>query len=229
VIEFRVAEPISAREGERLRDRFKRRYEKIELLNTVQIEVTGSVVKPAVSVIGYKLTSAAGTDVLILNLEQMTIGTIRMAPYYGWDKFVAAARENFDEFTKIVGRRRISRIGVRFTNRIDAPGSASSPLGRLFNLGISYPADVAGNPDPYYLSFNALHPGTKTWLIVQHGVMQPPALLDHTSFLLDIDAYIDSDIPQRLDEMWGSVEVLHTAKNAVFESCITDECRALFL
>ncbi len=227
VIEIRIGVPVSARDSERLRDRFKRRYEKIDVLNTIEVMVTGAAeVSQRALPVGYKMTSASGTDIILLN--QAAISTIRLAPYPGWTTFVAAAQENFDVFTKVAGRPPITRLGVRFTNRVDIPNAKleGGEIGEFFTVGIAAHA-IASTIGEYYFNFNGLHPGTGAKMFVQNGVAQP-ALLDHTSILLDIDASFDSDVPQRIDELWQRIEVLRTAKNAIFESCITDKCRELF-
>jgi uncharacterized protein (TIGR04255 family) len=74
----------------------------------------------------------------------------------------------------------------------------------------------------------AIHVETGAKLTIQSGVLQTPALIDHTSFTLDTDAYWDADIPQRIEDMWSKADILRDAKNSVFENSITDKVRALF-
>ena len=46
--------------------------------------------------------------------------------------------------------------------------------------------------------------------------------------MLDIDAYLDSDIPNRLDQFWALANTLREAKNTVFEQSITTKREGSF-
>ncbi len=64
-------------------------------------------------------------------------------------------------------------------------------------------------------------------VIVNAGTVLSP-LIDHTSFLLDIDLYKDTNLPIRDDDIWELFLTLHTEKNKLFEAFITDRARELF-
>jgi uncharacterized protein (TIGR04255 family) len=230
-LELRTDEAFDKRDLERIRDRFKRQYEKVEDLNQIILTVVESgKVSQTAKVVGFKMTAASAVDVLLLN--STAIGTSRLAPYTGFDELLAATKTNFELLTKVAGRRRITRIGARFVNRIDVPNELFQKTGRWssFVRGArpSVPPEVAIEEGAYYMNLHTTYAGNKDIkLTLQTGVMNP-VLIDHQSLQLDVDVAYESGIPQRVDELWDMFANLRLAKNAIFETCITDTARELF-
>jgi uncharacterized protein (TIGR04255 family) len=100
-------------------------------------------------------------------------------------------------------------------------------LTEFLRLGISIPNEIAAVTGSFSLAINAIEINTSAKLLIQSAVL-PPALLDHASISLDIDAFLDTEIPQRIDEMWERTAILRKAKNSAFEQSITDKLRELF-
>jgi uncharacterized protein (TIGR04255 family) len=227
VIDLKFEGALSEREFERLRDQFKREYLTVEERKNISVQIHADKVASVVSPAGFKMTAQNAVDVVLINLD--SIGSVRLAPYERWENLATKAKENFQTFTKVVGRKTIVRIGVRFINRIDIPNSEieGRPFSDFIKVGVSIPMDVSNVLGSYSLAANGIEVSTGAKIVVQSATV-PPALISHTSILLDIDAYWDHDISGRLDEMWASTDVLRNAKNAVFEQCITDEVRELF-
>jgi len=65
-------------------------------------------------------------------------------------------------------------------------------------------------------------------LMINTGVMPSP-LLNYTSFLIDIDIGRTHDVPQRDEEIFEFLTSIRDKKNMIFEACITDRARELFL
>jgi uncharacterized protein (TIGR04255 family) len=49
------------------------------------------------------------------------------------------------------------------------------------------------------------------------------------SLLLDVDVFRTEDFPFNDGELWSVIDQARGIKNAIFESCINDEARRLFL
>jgi uncharacterized protein (TIGR04255 family) len=64
---------------------------------------------------------------------------------------------------------------------------------------------------------------------IASSIVAPPPLIDHISFLLDIDVFRSEQIPGREDELWTVIDEARAIKNTIFERCITDETRKLFV
>lgn len=226
VLELRTDAALTVRDLERCRDRFKRQYEKVEDITDVELLIVDNgKIGHKTTFSGYKLTASNAVDVLLLNA--VSLATIRMAPYSCWEDLVQTAKQNFEIFTKVVGRRNVARIGARFVNRIDIPNDRLTGLRSTDYVAASVQVPkAAGEVSAYLANIHATRPdGIK--IVIQTGSVNP-VLIDHTSLVLDIDASMDTGIPKRIDDMWEKIEVLRDAKNSVFESAITDRCRELF-
>jgi uncharacterized protein (TIGR04255 family) len=123
------------------------------------------------------------------------------------------------------------RLGIRYINRIDVPikqalmididaylvfrpeipNFAKSPL-TGFMVQATKPTD--------HLHWN---------VSVSSTMMSPPPLIDHFSLVLDIDVFRTEQIPGREPDLWATVDEARPIKNCIFESCITDEARKLFI
>ena len=227
VIELRFGETLSLRDLDRVQQKFKRQFPTVEEQKRIEFSVEDNKVTHNATPAGYKMTAESAVDVLLVNPNSLC--TVRLAPYEGWDVLVGSAADHFALFTRVVGRKNMIRVGTRFINRFDIPNELIKgvDLTEFLLFGIALPLGIGKTIGPYSLAANTVHDQTGVKLLVQSAVVAP-ALLDHTSITLDTDAFLDSDIPQKLDEMWAAVARLRVAKNAVFESSITEKLRELF-
>ena len=226
-IEVRTNEVLDRRDLERCRDRFKKRYEKVEDLAEVTLSFAAGAVTHQSKPMGYKLTAANAVDVMVINPISIVIS--RFAPYVNWEALIGDFQQNYELYVKIVGRRPVIRIGARYQNRIDVPNAlikgANWP--DFVRVLPSLPKEIADSSGSYYINVQPPFRDTKIKLIIQTGPVTE-VLLDHTSLQLDIDAFMDSDLPTRVDLLWEEFAKLRDVKNAVFENCITDASRKLF-
>jgi uncharacterized protein (TIGR04255 family) len=227
-VEVRTGDLLDRRHLERCRDRFKKKYEKVEDLSEITIAVApGGAVTHLAKPLGHKLTSANAVDVLMLGPSN--IGISRLAPYVSWEALIGDMRQDYELYTKVVGRKSVVRIGARYQNRIDVPKDQMKDGGwpDFVTVMPSIPLEIAGRLGNYYMNVQPSYRDTKVKLVIQTGPANE-VLLDHASLQLDIDAYIDSDLPTRVDLLWDEFARLRDVKNAVFENCITEATRKLF-
>ena len=219
--------PLPERERDRLRDQFKAKFPSVEEKKNIQVAVAAQEITTITAPGGFKLTASNAVDLVLINED--SFGTVRLAPYDRWEGLMANSKANFEVFTKVVGRKKVTRLGTRFINRIDIPKEQVKvrPLEQFFNIGIKLPNRVAREESEFALVSQFVEASTGAKIILNCGEIVP-ALLDHVSFNLDIDAFWDSDVSGRIEDMWEQAELLRVAKNACFESCITDDIRALF-
>jgi uncharacterized protein (TIGR04255 family) len=227
VIDLKFDGILPDKERERLRDRFKSDFPSIEERTNVTLAVGPQGISTTTVPAGFKLTAKNAVDVVLIN--QDSFGTVRLGPYDRWESLLASAKANFETFTKVLGRKRVVRLGVRFINRVDIPKARMTgrSLDHFFKFGVALPAELARERGSFTIVSNFVEASTGAKIILNSGEILP-ALLDHVSFNLDIDAYWDDEISLRIEEMWERAELLRDAKNACFESCITDALRALF-
>jgi uncharacterized protein (TIGR04255 family) len=174
---------------------------------------------------GYRLSSGDGAS--LVTIGPGVIATSRLAPYEGWESFNASARRNWSIWGKLTGRRNVTRLGVRYINRIDVPGQHIQ-VGDYVGFGMVLPEALAPTPLASF-ALNAAMPlgedGCK--LILNSGSAVSP-LVNVTSFILDVDVSCEIGLPQNDDGLWELANRIRRHKNTVFEACVTDRARELF-
>ena len=131
-----------------------------------------------------------------------------------------------DDAYHVIDRRQMGRIGVRYFNRLDIPG-ANINLQEWINVGLSIPKDFGGVLNEFGARVVVPMDNNLTVALAYQSVPSP--LIDHSSVLLDIDVVIDRGIPLADEEVWELISKMRDAKNFVFEACITQRMRDLFV
>jgi uncharacterized protein (TIGR04255 family) len=227
VFEFRFAELLSARDLDRIRDRLKSRYPAIQERRNIGVQVQeNGKVETTSNVDGYQMAAADARSLVLYQTN--AFGTVRPAPYENWEHLMGEAKENYETFEKVLGRKTFTRISSRFINRIDIPNAAIADrnFAAWLNVGVRLPEPFTGDEKNFTFACNFPHKATGLGVVLQGGSVEP-ALLDCTSILLDIDVYQESDIGQHKDFLWETADRLRLAKNSVFEATITDKLREL--
>jgi uncharacterized protein (TIGR04255 family) len=183
-------------------------------------------VRPEQKFSGYKLTASDTADVVLLQLDR--IATIRLAPYCGWDNFVAVFKKNYEILCKICGRRPITRIATRYVNRLDIPieQGISISVEDYLLLEPRVP-DSIPQINHFLTTFVGIVPEIEGQVNVRAGTVASP-LIDHVSLLLDIDLFKEQNLPQRENDLWDLLSSLRQQKDILFEAFITDRARELF-
>lgn len=64
-------------------------------------------------------------------------------------------------------------------------------------------------------------------MLVLNQAIVPPPTPDFVSILLDLDLFLERDIPSDEIALWNILEQMHEQKNKAFEACITESTREL--
>ncbi len=232
VIGIRFHEPIDERLAERFRIKRKRVYPLMQELKNYTINIEKKSVDTDVR--GHKLSSNDGLSVAMVIGNE--VNTVRLAPYCGWDDLLATATENWDALVELSGRMSVKALTTRYINRIDIPYRhlkseqevGEFKLAEYFNLsiGLSKGACMAGRSD-FAVKQVSLAADKQAQYVINFASIVPE-LIDHLSFILDIDTATNQPLPNKLEDAWAMLEDLHSKKNACFEECITDKTRELF-
>lgn len=223
MIEFRFRSAIDLALVQKAASKLRSKYPREEQVVGVEVKIEdppqGIVTKE-----GFKLSSEDGADIVLVKTG--AVGTSRLAPYLGWEQFIATAQDNWRTWRKVVDWNEVSRVGLRYINRVDIPLSESSlEVSDYFNISVKLPTDDE-NHGPYSLQITLpLADGVN--VLVNAGAVPSP-LVDHSSFVLDLDFGVAKNLPLRDDGLWALLETLRKPKNDMFERFITDRTRALF-
>jgi uncharacterized protein (TIGR04255 family) len=227
VVEVRIGGPIALATVERLRERLIESHplppQSIITANVEFREDSTRVLQHELQ--GYRLTAGDGAG--LVTIGPHSISTSRLAPYEGWESFVATARQNWDIWKRLAGWQKIVRIGVRYVNRIDIPADHDVNIDDYLTFSIKGPA-LALPPISSFAINEARPLGKDDCHLILNAGLVPSPLLKTTSLLLDLDISRVTDLPQNDEALWAFVDRIREHKNFVFEGCITAQARELF-
>jgi uncharacterized protein (TIGR04255 family) len=179
--------------------------------------------------VGVKLYSSDGARVIIFRGDQFAL--IHLAPYTDWDCLYDEAREHWETLAKILKHKNIAYFSTRYVNRIDIPVDSVDggvDLQKYFNIGIMIPLAAKTLRLESFATTTTLVAPDEAYRFLVTFSSVPSPLIDCLSFLVNIDLITSGAYPKKDDEAWAFVKSLRSAKNALFEACITDETRKFF-
>ena len=177
--------------------------------------------------VGYVYRRSDGSRVIQSRLNGFAYSVL--APYDRWETFSAEAWQHWQKYKEITHPTKVTRLGVRFINKIDIP-QASIEIKDYLRTAVDVSPYLPQVTDGYFLQvvvplLNLDASATITSTVV------PPYSPDTTSLILDIDTWRRLDVPVSDDteseRLLAALNELRIAKNFVFEACITDATRGL--
>jgi uncharacterized protein (TIGR04255 family) len=173
-----------------------------------------------------KRLSTENQEQIILVWPQMFVCS-QLAPYPGWDAFFERFCRDWGIWKRTLGYRKITRIGVRYINRIDIP--ATAPIVRHEDYLNVYPQVPAIFDALTAYSVVAQTPLADIGcMLTLNSSSAPSPLLGHAAFIIDQDIAKEGDLPQNDDAIYTLLNQIRAKKNEVFEACIKPSARELF-
>lgn len=172
-----------------------------------------------------KLSSSDQADILLVHPTALTWS--RLAPYQGWSTLIARVREDITTARTVVGYRRLSRIGVRYINRIDVPRvDGTIDFESYLAIKIDLPETIPTIQN-YAWRFEHRYEDQNVLAIVQSAIVEPE-VPNTGAFVIDIDIVALHDLPVQQDDILQGLEEMRKLKNTLFEACILDKARGGF-
>jgi len=173
---------------------------------------------------GYLFTSSDGRQVVQARLDGFTFN--RMKPYDRWETFRDQAKALWQIYVKIACPKQITRIALRYINRIEIP----LPIRDFKDYILTCPEIAPGLPQGLAKLFMHLTipvPEIPAMVLLAQ-TMEPVTDTNKLPLIFDIDVFRETGIDIESEELWKTFEKLHELKNDVFFKSITDEARELF-
>lgn len=227
VIEFRLKDHLGSSDLGRVERRYARANWKSEDLVEFSVTLVGEPVSPLHRKVGRRFTSADGSEVV--HVTESTIGLSALAPYPGWDSYLERMKKVYRDWRKLVGRSHLSRVGVRYVNRIDipAPDRAIVSIDEYLTFTSNKPKIMDAPLRGWSQQVNGGILADKISVNLAASTVESP-LIDHVSVNLDIDVFSEMvDVPQSDDDIWTLVELIRQRRTEIFEACMTDKLRDL--
>jgi uncharacterized protein (TIGR04255 family) len=170
-----------------------------------------------------RLSSQDEADALLVNAQTLTWS--RLAPYEGWESLFGRVERDLREAIGVSGYRKISRMGVRYINRLDVPFTGPSlRYEDYLTINLTIPEawpTVENYGWRFERAFGSLY------AIVQSAVIAPE-IPNTGAFLLDIDVVDQHNLPAKLEDVLTRLQEMRHLKNEIFESSISDKAREQF-
>jgi len=229
VIEIRFDSSINKKALAKTVKAFTKYYPELKPIDQYEFEVAvrNGVPKTNTKIVReFKLTSPDMTEVIVLKNSAFVLS--QLAPYKSWEDFIVRFERDWNLHKKIVGRKNIVRIGVRFINRIDIPKKGNSLVNEYEYLNI-YPKqpEEIGPFISYAVQTQMFLPELDAFLKLNSAVVPSP-LIDNISIVFDQDISRESELPQNTEDILAHLNEVRGEKNRVFELCMTDKARELF-
>jgi uncharacterized protein (TIGR04255 family) len=231
VIELRFAQPVDIAAVENAARRARDDYLFQDAENAVNFKLDVNTRKAEVETAwhGVKLSSMDRADSIFFRTN--TFICSRLAPYLGWENFCARAKRGWEQWRRTADPTELARIGVRYVNRIDIPlanPAALIDVDSYLNVTPRSPEELSPMPMSGFTMQIVRPLGVDDCTLVLNSATVPSPLIGFASLALDLDIIRETNIPRRDEDLWGLVNRIRDYKNQVFESCITDQARALF-
>lgn len=227
VLELRYAQPLAQEVAEKAAEAVAKDYFYNEIEQNINFSLEASAAKVETLWEGRKLSSLDRADAVFF--RRSTFVCSRLAPYLGWDEFIPRAKKAWAACKKNAGSIEISRIGLRYVNRIDVPLREGETMNVEDYLNFLPKSPHAfTEPMATFLVQTNRSMGVDDCNFMVLSTTIPSPLINTISLALDLDVSREANIPRREDELWSLIDRMRAHKNFVFESCVTDRARALF-
>ncbi len=174
------------------------------------------------NLLGYIFSNIQGNRKIQFRLDGYSFNMLR--PYSNWEEFSAAAFNYLQKYIELAKPLSITRIGLRYINRIDLPFE-----NQAFENYIKYlPPVPAGLPkkfEKYFLQMQIPADDNLSKAVISQTFEQQKS--GRIPFLIDIDVFQDDRI-KATDSLTDRFNNLRVLKNRIFEDLVTEECKHLF-
>ncbi len=149
-----------------------------------------------------------------------------LAPYTNWNEFRDEARFWWDKYRDVVRPERVSRVAVRYINRMDIPADAviSEYLRTRPEISPDMPQQLVAG---FFMQLQMPQTDIDARLILNQSLEASEAH-DKVSIILDIAVIREIPEFETESDMWDYFEQLRKCKNRVFQASITERMEELF-
>ncbi len=172
-----------------------------------------------------RLVGRKQSQLLTFGTRSLAVNSLR--PYEGWESFSSRIGHALNAYWDVVDPAGVSRIGVRYINRIRLPeeSQAGVRLEKYFNYFVHHPIGVPETVATFLVRTEYSYPdGIR--LAITHAPL--PSASSNYEMLLDLDVFMQYTTPHPRNGLLEVLERLRAIEREAFEVCITDDTRALF-
>ncbi len=202
-----------------------------QFVGTIQVAGQQVVTAPSVSgPYGYWFESEDQRRIVQLRLDGFTYNRIKPDPseqWPGWAKMREEARQAWDFYVEALGVVEITRLAVRYINRIVIPHSPIE-LNDYFTAPPQVPSDLRYQElNEFFGRVSINIPDYKALAILMHAPAQE-SYPGSVAVTLDIDVSRGERAPVSAFPIWETLDQLRDLKNIIFEASLRPRTKELF-
>lgn len=173
---------------------------------------------------GLFFRSEDGLDVVQCRIDGFTFS--RLTPYLDWETLRDRARKFWKIYCKTVAPESITRVAIRYINRIQPPAPFVD-YAKYFTTPLPIPSGRSRVVNGFLTRVIIADPKRQLSAIVIQN-LEPSIDPNPVSIILDIDAFKVEDFAVGDESVWSLLDLLHDVKNELFFDSITEEAVRLF-
>lgn len=201
------------------------REEMVQIEGTLNWQAGESSGAATQTPVGYRIATQQRDRIVQVRMNGMS--SSRLHPYTSWEENRDEGKRFWEKFLEVARPIAVTRIGVRYINRIRLPEGAGD-LTEYFRVRPELPSDMPHSVNNFVLRLEIPQPDLPRGMLILNEGMVPDPESGGVAFLLDLDVFQTLQMPPESDELWGRIEQLHERENTLFEQSVTDRTRALF-
>lgn len=229
VVEFRIEGKLTEAELEAVSAKLGKHYpnQKIQKAKEVKVDLDSATADFIDRAGRYQRANDDQNEIVLLGEQSYSIS--QLAVYPSWEHFHNRIVRDRAFLRKIVGYKKITRIGMRYLNRIDVPidDDNLAHYEKYLKLKIEIPPKYPVTSG-YNLMVQIELRALKCVVNIRSQSTKSP-VPNHAAFILDIDVIRMVEVPQRDNDIDKLLSQMRVAKNDLFESFITDVARKRFM
>lgn len=171
----------------------------------------------------FQLVDSETQRLISIGPDLLSINTLR--PYDGWEQFRPRVVEALKAYDEVVEPSAISRIGVRYVNKIVIPESRIE-FDRYFQNGLPSVHGIPNSVASFFSRIEYVYDDGIKLLLTQATVDASEE--GSSAFVLDLDIIWEGEDPLALEAAMEIVDKLHKREGESFEAIITDALREVF-
>ncbi len=181
--------------------------------------------------IGYWFQSEDARRLIQVRLDGFTFNRLKPDPnerWPGWPIMREEAKSTWELYAQTLSLREITRLAIRYINQIVIP-QPGVELNDYFTTSPQIPPGLPFQHIGHFFTRTEIPiPDLKVTAIV----IQAPArekFPDSVALTLDIDVFKNERFPANTSILWENLDRLRDLKNMIFEACLHQRAKELFI
>jgi len=153
----------------------------------------------------------------------------RLSPYRGWEDAFTEASKFYREYVKVAKIEEVSRIAVRFINRLALPLADVGDFSPYLAAPPPFPKEIPALIANFLTQLQVREPDTSIQAVVNQTIHQGGTVIaGSVPVILDFDVSEVASLPIDPDQLLPRFAALRNFKNRLFFASITERAAKLF-